>query len=286
MQRATTSTNAPSEATTVVKEQKHAEADEAEALRNHSQKLRTQLHHQHLYQDATHIMVQRAAQLEFDLDQTAAMLCNEMAQGLESQNAIARLQELSAYEQGQRQAAMAVASSYRYKLYIKNQELHHANEQLSAALAKVEETESLLAHARLQSPTSAPTSPSSTPASPTSTPVSPTSASAAVPATVKPCPFTPDAGVHPPRAVKESVVRPVATKEPRHCLAPPHPIASSALDAFDALCNRLAVQSVGSAPQSPRSAAQTPSSAAQSSGSAARAPRLTAQSPRTRQVIH
>ena len=85
-------------------------------------------------QDATHILVQRAAQLEFDLDQTAAMLCNEMAQGLESQNAIARLQELSAYEQGQRQAAMAVASSYRYKLYIKKQELHHANEQLSAAL--------------------------------------------------------------------------------------------------------------------------------------------------------
>ena len=45
-------------------------------------------------QDASHVMVQRAAQVEIDLDQTAAMLCDEMQQSAK-RNAV--LQQLTAH---------------------------------------------------------------------------------------------------------------------------------------------------------------------------------------------
>ena len=81
-------------------------------------------------QDATHVMVQRAAQLETDLDDTAAMLCDETTQGAVNNDAILKLQELCALEQKHCEMAMAAMSGLNLQLCTRDQELRHCNEQL------------------------------------------------------------------------------------------------------------------------------------------------------------
>ncbi|KAL3156236.1 hypothetical protein ABBQ32_012513 [Trebouxia sp. C0010 RCD-2024] len=106
-------------------------------LRLQLQRLQGQLQQEHLHQDATHIMVQRAAQLEIDFDQTAAMLCDEMAQRSERQTAVNKFQELYALEQKRCMMTMAALSGTKFQLYVQHQELHQSRDQLSAALAKL-----------------------------------------------------------------------------------------------------------------------------------------------------
>lgn len=87
-------------------------------------------------QDATHVMVQRAAQLEVDFDQTAAMLCEEMTQRAECQTAVNKFQELYALEQKRCMMTMAALSGTKFQLYVQHQELHQSRDQLSAALVR------------------------------------------------------------------------------------------------------------------------------------------------------
>lgn len=82
-------------------------------------------------------MVQRAAQLEIDFDQTAAMLCDEMAQRSERQTAVNKFQELYALEQKRCMMTMAALSGTKFQLYVQHQELHQSRDQLSAALVSL-----------------------------------------------------------------------------------------------------------------------------------------------------
>lgn len=118
------------------------------------QRLQGQLQQQHLYQDATHIMVQRAAQLEVDFDQTAAMLCDEMIQRADCQAAVKRFQELYALEQKHCTMTRAALSGTKFQLYVQHQELHQTRDQLSTALAKLKAAENLLAQHHLPCPRS------------------------------------------------------------------------------------------------------------------------------------
>ena len=52
----------------------------------------------HCVQEASHVMVQRAAQLEIDLDQTAAMLCHELEDAAERNTAMQQLNGHLAWE--------------------------------------------------------------------------------------------------------------------------------------------------------------------------------------------
>lgn len=79
-------------------------------------------------------MVQRSAQLEIDLDQTAAMLCDEMAQGAQNNAAMVKLQELYALEQKHCTLALTALSGLNIQCCTRTQEVHRCNEQLSAAL--------------------------------------------------------------------------------------------------------------------------------------------------------
>lgn len=85
-------------------------------------------------QGAAHIMVQRSAQLEADLDQTAAMLCDEMTQGAKNNAAMVKLQELYALEQKHCTLALTALSGLNIQCCTHNQEVRQCNEQLSAAL--------------------------------------------------------------------------------------------------------------------------------------------------------
>lgn len=79
-------------------------------------------------------MVQRSAQLEVDLDQIAAMLCDEMTQGAENNVAMVKLQELYALEHKHCTLALTALSGLNIQCCTRNQEVHQCNEQLSAAL--------------------------------------------------------------------------------------------------------------------------------------------------------
>ena len=87
---------------------------------------------------ATHGMVQRSAQMELDLDHTAAMLCDEMTQGAESNAAMIRLRELYVREQSHCRLAMAALSGLKIQLCIRDQELHQSKDQLSEALVSLQ----------------------------------------------------------------------------------------------------------------------------------------------------
>lgn len=91
-------------------------------------------------QDATHIMIQRAAQVEVDLDHTAAMLCDEMTQGAANSAAMLKVQGLYALEQKHFRMAMAALSDSNLHLCIRHQELRQSNEQLLAALVRLRTT--------------------------------------------------------------------------------------------------------------------------------------------------
>ena len=85
-------------------------------------------------QDATHVLVQRSAQTEIDLDLTAVMLCDEMTQGAANRAAMLKLQEMYALEQKHCKMAMTVTSGLNLQLCIRDQELRQSNEQLLATL--------------------------------------------------------------------------------------------------------------------------------------------------------
>ena len=55
-------------------------------------------------------MAQRSAQLEIDLDQTAASLCEEMSHAADRKACMSQLQERYMFEQEHRQLAEAAAS--------------------------------------------------------------------------------------------------------------------------------------------------------------------------------
>ena len=85
-------------------------------------------------QDGTHVMVQRAAQLEIDLDQTAAMLCDELDHSAERDATIAKLEAHKYFEQEHNRMAMATVSSLSYQLCAKDQALQSSNQQLGVTL--------------------------------------------------------------------------------------------------------------------------------------------------------
>lgn len=109
------------------------------------EKLQAQLAVQHLYQDASHVMVQRAAQVEIDLDQTAAMLCDEMQQTAK-RNAV--LQQLTAHlvwERENGRLATAAVCILDAELQQKARDLEAVKHELFITQARLERADSLLA---------------------------------------------------------------------------------------------------------------------------------------------
>ena len=77
-------------------------------------------------QDASHIMVQKSAQMEIDLDQTAALLCQEMQDTADRDAAMCQLKAQLAWERDQRIMAMAAIFTLNAQLQLKNHELGRA----------------------------------------------------------------------------------------------------------------------------------------------------------------
>ena len=91
-------------------------------------------------QDVTHVLVQRAVQMEVDLDHTAAMLCDAMTQGAADSAAMLELQGLYALEQKRFRMAVAALSGVNVHLCMRDQDLRQSNEQLFAALVRLRTT--------------------------------------------------------------------------------------------------------------------------------------------------
>ncbi|KAL0040187.1 hypothetical protein WJX79_010596 [Trebouxia sp. C0005] len=108
--------------------------------------LRDQLTLQHLYQDATHVIVQRAIQMEIDLDQTGILLCEEMQAGAERDAAICQLQACLAWAQEQRILAMASMSTLTAQLRLKDQQLSAQADEHSKTKVQLERANLLLAN--------------------------------------------------------------------------------------------------------------------------------------------
>lgn len=71
-------------------------------------------------------MVQKSAQMEIDLDQTAALLCQQMQEAADRDAAMCQLQAQLAWERDQRIMAMAAIFPLNAQLQLKNHELGRA----------------------------------------------------------------------------------------------------------------------------------------------------------------
>ena len=81
-------------------------------------------------QDASHVIVQRASQVEVDLDQAAAMLCHEMQEGCERQAAIGQLAEQLVMQKKHSCMAMTAVSVLGAQLQQKASDLYIVNQEL------------------------------------------------------------------------------------------------------------------------------------------------------------
>lgn len=107
--------------------------------------LQHQLKLQQLYQDATHVIVQRSSQMEIDLDQTAMLLCQEMQAEADRSMIVCQLQSCLAWEQEHRILAMAAMSTLIAQLRLKDQELLAQADDHSNTKAQLERANWLLA---------------------------------------------------------------------------------------------------------------------------------------------
>ncbi|KAL0029031.1 hypothetical protein WJX77_000568 [Trebouxia sp. C0004] len=114
--------------------------------------LQHQLKLQHLYQDATHVIVQRSFQMEIDLDQTAVLLCQEMQAGAHRDVSICQLEACFAWEQEHRILAMAAIATLTAQLRLKDQELLAQADEHNNTKAQLECANLLLANMGTKAP--------------------------------------------------------------------------------------------------------------------------------------
>ena len=88
-------------------------------------------------QDATHVMVQRSLQMESDLDETAALLCQEMQDTADRDVTIRQLQAQIATERKHHLLAMAAVSSLSVQVQMRDQELGAAADQRAKIKANI-----------------------------------------------------------------------------------------------------------------------------------------------------
>ncbi|KAL3134311.1 hypothetical protein ABBQ38_006573 [Trebouxia sp. C0009 RCD-2024] len=82
-----------------------------------------QLKKERLYQAATHVMVQRSAVLQIDLDQTADMLCKTMQDAIYQETQLLEAQTRCHQERHLRVTGMAVVTALTSKVELQQQKL-------------------------------------------------------------------------------------------------------------------------------------------------------------------
>lgn len=83
-----------------------------------------------ILQDATHVMVDRAAQLESDLEQTALMLCEEMAAASSREQLLQQSRQQCAHQQNLNFRAMTEVANLRWQLQMQHQVLAMSKAEL------------------------------------------------------------------------------------------------------------------------------------------------------------
>lgn len=83
-----------------------------------------------ILQDATHVMVDRAAQLESDLEQTALMLCQEMAAANSREQLLQQSRQQCAHQQSLNHRAMTEVANLRWQLQMQHQVLAMSQAEL------------------------------------------------------------------------------------------------------------------------------------------------------------